>query len=400
MKDKKGYVFEEKGKWYARITVKDSTGKRRNIKRTANSKADAKKILKKIIYELENVGTSAIDGLTMTFNALADYYEKHYAKTAKFVENTKIEGLRDLDSVKYYVKNYRAFFGGKKLREITHGDIKEFRTTRLQTPTRRNTPRTITTVNRELAYLRRMLNIAVRQGWIIRNPFNCGDPLIITSCERRRERILTLDEEIRLLEACTGNREIKYKWKGKDVTAKKSGERPTLKALIIALLDTGCRKGEMLKLIWDDVDMDNRVISIRALNTKTLKSRQVAITQRFYDQLILLWDKSDKSLESNVFGISDNVSKSFKTACEIAGIKHGGIDGLTLHCLRHTAATRLVQGQLPIQMVGRILGHTQVNTTYRYLTATMETAKQAANIFESFQMQPSDELNGATDYVN
>jgi integrase len=113
--------------------------------------------------------------------------------------------------------------------------------------------------------------------------------------------------------------------------------------------------------------------------------RQLALTQRFYDELSILWGNSDKNPESLVFGITDNVRKSFSSACKLAGIKEGGIDGLTLHCLRHTAATRLVKGQLPIQMVGRILGHTQPQTTYRYLSANDETLRQAASILESIQ---------------
>jgi integrase len=91
-------------------------------------------------------------------------------------------------------------------------------------------------------------------------------------------------------------------------------------------------------------------------------------------------------LNSIVFGVTDNVRKSFSSACKIAGIKEGGIEGLTLHSLRHSAATRLVKGQLPIQMVGRILGHTQPQTTYRYLSANDETLHQAATIFESIQV--------------
>ena len=77
--------------------------------------------------------------------------------------------------------------------------------------------------------------------------------------------------------------------------------------------------------------------------------------------------ESNQDLDSLVFGITDNVRKSFSSACKVADIKEGGIDGLTLHFLRYTAATRLVKGQLPIQMVERILGHTQPQITYRYL---------------------------------
>ncbi|MBK7992377.1 MAG: hypothetical protein IPK14_02870 [Blastocatellia bacterium] len=58
----------------------------------------------------------------------------------------------------------------------------------------------------KLTYLRRALEIAKQQGWIIRNPFNQGDALISIACEQKRERILTKEEETRLLEACLGTR--------------------------------------------------------------------------------------------------------------------------------------------------------------------------------------------------
>jgi len=380
MRERKGYVFESNGKFYARVTLTDQTGKRRNIKRTAETRSAARDLLKQILRQLEDEGEKVIKAWQVTFNDLADHYEKHYAIPAKIVGDRKIEGLRDLDSVQYYLQNYRAYFGNRKLRDITHGDLRAYRSLRMRTKTRRNSERSITTVNRELAYLRRMFNIAMQQGWIVRNPFNSGDALILTSCEKRRERILTIDEEIRLLSACD------------DPT------RIHLRALLIALLDTGARKGEMLKLVWKDVDLCNRTIKIRAQNTKTLRERQVGITERLFTELSRLWESNKGNIESLVFGISNNVKRSFSTACKIAGIKHGGLDGLTLHCLRHTAATRLVKGQLPIQLVGRILGHTQVNTTYRYLTADQETAKQATSILESYHSAPL--AMAASSFVN
>lgn len=255
----RGYVFESNGRWFARITQRDSTGNRRNIKRTANSKREAELLLREITKQLENEGVKGIDSLKMTFVDLADYYEKHYAIPAKFIDNQKIEGLRDYKRVVCFLNNFRLHFGKKKLRDITHGDLSAYRTNRLQTPTQYDKPRTITTVNRELSCLRRVFNVAVQQNWILKTPFLCGDPLILTACERRREKILTLDEETRLLEACSDTKRLH------------------LKPLIIALLDTGCRKGEMLKLVWRDVDLQNRVITIKAENTKTLKTRTVGI---------------------------------------------------------------------------------------------------------------------------
>jgi integrase len=365
--NKGGYVFESNGKWYARVTERGDDGKVRNIKRTAKSQTEAKNILKKLVRKIDDEGVQVIDTEKYTFNDLADYYTTYYIKEPEYFNGRKVSGLRDWLRRKNMVKMICGHFGHRKLREINFGDLLSFRSLRLKTKTKQKKQRTITTVNRELACLRRMFNIALRQGWVNKNPFNCGESLIEISAERRREKILTMEEERRLIAAC------------------EHPQRKHLKPLLIALLDTGARKGEALKLTWQDVDFENGLITFQALNTKTLRTRQVAITSRLRAELENLWENSDKKIDSIVFGIIDNVSKSFASACKEAKIETGGIYGLTLHCLRHSAATRLVKGQMPIQMVGRILGHTQPQTTYRYLSANEETLHQAANILESIQ---------------
>ena len=178
--------------------------------------------------------------------------------------------------------------------------------------------------------------------------------------------------------------------------------RSHLKPLLIFLLDTGCRKGEALKLRWRSVCFASRLITLEATTTKTLKARQVMMTERLAQELASLWQASSKSADETVFRISSNVRNSFASVCEVAGIKHGGIDGLTLHCLRHTAATRLVQGGMPLQLAGRILGHSQVNTTYRYLSANTETLAQAAAILEAFKLKDAqgEQSSEASDTVN
>lgn len=218
----------------------------------------------------------------------------------------------------------------------------------------------------------------------MKNPFNGGEPLIIISFERRRERILTIDEEKRLLDACSEHHQRKH-----------------LRPLLICLLDTGARKSEMLKLRWRSVCFTTRLITIEGMTTKTLKTRQVAMTERVYQELSVIRNASSKEPDALVFGITSNVKHSFTSVCKAAGVKYGGIDGLTLHSLRHTAATRLVQGHLPLQMVGRILGHSQPQTTYRYLSANAETAAQAAAILEAFQTKPSGrEVDPPSDVIH
>ena len=371
MNKRKGYVSKDKnGKWFCRVTATDATGRRKDIRRIADSKSDARSILIQLVRDLDDGGIRVVQTWNRTFRDLVDLYEAQYAIPARFVNGQKVGGMRGSRIVRTYTACFRPFFGSKPVKEITYADIASFRNSRLNKKTYKGKPRNIATVNRELACLRRMFNIALQRGWILRNPFSCGDALILTSCEKRRERILDLAEETRLLAACD------------------DPKRSHLRALLIALLDTGARKGEMLKLKWCDVDLHLRTVTFQALNTKTLRERTVAITERLLCELRRLWDASNGVMDSLVFGSKSEsgIDWTLATACKIAGIKHGGLDGLTLHCLRHTAATRLVKGQLPIQMVGRILGHTQVSTTYRYLTADNETAKQAASILEAYQV--------------
>ena len=374
MREKTGQIFENKknGLWIARVCYKNTNGKKTAIQRAAETKSDAGKILKKLIEKLENGGREAIDAEKLTYNTLADYYEKHYAKPAKFIDDRKVEGMRNVSRVKGFIKVFRGYFGKMKIKQIRYEEIVAFRNYRLSIPTHYKKTRNIATMNRELSNLRRIFNIAIRQGWLSKNPVNSGEPLIDRSAERRRTRILSLEEEKRLLEACTG-------------------KRKHLKPLIICLLDTGARRGETFKLKFSDLDFENRLITYQALNTKTLKTRQIAMTNRVYDELQKLWASSDRKEDSSVFNLSC-VKKSFESACKDADIPTGRPFGITLHSLRHTAATRLINGNLPIQMVSRILSHENPQTTYRYLSSTDETLWKAASIFESIQQNNNSEI--------
>jgi integrase len=383
----KGYVYFEKREncWYARVTLTDEKGKRRNLKKKATDKADAEEKLRVLVRQVEDEGSKVVDYNQMTFNDLADYYEKHYLKPAVYVSGQKVSGLRDVSRPKELMKHFRAFFGKKKLREIAYGDLLIYRERRFKVPTQYKRQRTLASWNREAAVLRRIFNIACQQGWMLKNPFHRGDSLIIVSAERRREKILSPAEEVRLLEACASH-----------------PYRSHLKPLLIFLLDTGCRKGEALKLRWRSVCFASQLITLEATTTKTLKARQVMMTERVAQELASLWGASSKSADETVFRIFSNVRNSFASVCEVAGIRHGGIDGLTLHSLRHTAATRLVQGGMPLQLAGRILGHSQVNTTYRYLSADRETMAQAAAILEAFKLKGtrSEQSGEASELVN
>lgn len=87
-----------------------------------------------------------------------------------------------------------------------------------------------------------------------------------------------------------------------------------------------------------------------------------------------------------VFGIGNTIKTPFGNARTLASLPD-----LHFHDLRHTAATRMIQQGVPLQEVGRILGHTQANTTYRYVNANADTAKRAALALDAFNEEETKE---------
>ncbi|MDQ3919584.1 MAG: site-specific integrase [Acidobacteriota bacterium] len=367
--------------WWARLTYIDPvTNKRRDLQRKAEGRAHARELVQQLLTECD-----AADGRTLVhdrkkFADLAAYFKAHFLKEAQYVDGRKVSGRRSLRGTAGQLEAMLAFFGSRPLRSISYADLAAFKAERLQAPTRADLARhraaleedsgaelrptrTIATVNRELALLQRMFNVAQEEGWVLRNPFKLGKSLISQADERKRERIITREEERRLLEAC-------------------AGRRAHLRPIVLCALDTGMRQGEILKLRWRDVDLENGVIAIAAFNTKTMRERTVQTTIRLRLELEALHGRSAKDPDALVFGVGDNVKHGFAGARRAAGL-----DDVRFHDLRHTAATRLRRSHMHISEVGRVLGHTQANTTYRYVNADAETARRAAEALDAFHAE-------------
>lgn len=255
--------------WYARVTwLEGGKQKEKRQKPTTNTKTAAKELAKKMVHKLEEEGEQTLEGDKMTFAQLADFFEKNYLLDPEYQDDRKVKGYRSKYEIGLRLTILRQYFGSKKIRAITHGHINAFRSDRLKTPVvyGKNTrgtdkpgqvkerKRSLGTVHKELGLLRRVLNVAVQNGWLIRNPFSMGDSLINPSDEKQRERIITKEEEERLLAACVDH-------------------RAHLRLIVIMALDTGMRRGEMMKLKWKDIDLEGRAFNIQALNTKTIRER-------------------------------------------------------------------------------------------------------------------------------
>ncbi len=356
-----GAIFRDaRGRWWARVRYIDELGRRREKRRLGANKSDAKDKRDDLLAEIKKHGPLAFGNDRLAFEDLATYFEKSYLIPAEYRDGRKIVGMRDERKGKSALKPLKDYFGRKRLRLITYSDLRNYRLSRLRAKSKRDkkSPLAIATVNRELSLLRRMFSIARQQRWMIESPFKFGEPLITPADEKHRERVLDRDEESRLLDQCEGPREH-------------------LRGIVICALDTGMRRGEILKLRWCDVDAKKGLLNVEAMHTKTLRHRQLAISTRLSAEIERLRDQAKPKPIDRVFGLSNNFKRSFKTACTNAKI-----DDLRFHDLRHTFATRLSEAGMSSELIARLLGHSQVKTTYRYLNVTEETARRAVEILK------------------
>ena len=354
------------GRWLARYQYTDKSGKRRNVKRIAESEDKAKGVLRKLLNDHDQTGGFAVEGDRLTFGKLASIYAERKIIKARYQGDKKIAGRRSVKPVEVALTALKEHFSSKRLKSITHSDVEQYKLDRLDTPTKYGTQRSIATVNRELELLRAMFRFAIRQGWLVRSPFEMGDPLISKADETRRERTLTHEEEIKLLDAC-------------------SGRRAHLRALVITALDTAARRGELFKLKWSDVDFNNDVIRLRATTTKTATARTIGITPRVREELMKLWLESAQDMDDTVFGYgkeNSTIKTAWKSACRTAGV-----ESFRFHDLRHTATTRLVQTGVPSTLVMKITGHTQHVTFARYVNPNDDSVRQAADALSNFNAQ-------------
>lgn len=166
----------------------------------------------------------------------------------------------------------------------------------------------------------------------------------------------------------------------------------THRDLFIMLVDTGCRIGEALAMRWDDIDSDWE--AIRFNRPKVDKEAVIHITQRL--RLALIHRKL-ATISDFVFPSPSNPSrpmtyspKVFSRAVEKCNLNTPEMVSrygkFTYHSLRHTFASRLLQGGMSLAKVGHLLGHSDIKTTqiYAHLIPS-DTASEAVEILNRIQ---------------
>lgn len=195
------------------------------------------------------------------------------------------------------------------------------------------------TVNRTLACLKHMMTKAVDWKMASEETLKQVRKVKFQKENNRKLRFLTIEECQRLIDCCS----------------------PHLRPIVVTALNTGMRRGEILGLAWEQVDLRHGYISLD--DSKSGEGRQIPMNQT----LIEMFSEMPRGFESKyVFTNKDgdplsDIKHSFNHALRKAEIQNA-----TLHTLRHTCASQMVMAGVDLTSVKELLGHKSLTMTMRY----------------------------------
>ncbi|MBF0487218.1 MAG: site-specific integrase [Nitrospirae bacterium] len=280
-----------------------------------------------------------------TFKQLADQYL------------TWAERQRSFRSKKGFILQLVETFGNVPIRRFNTMMLEQFQTERMA---KGNKP---ATVNRLLATVKHMFTKAVQWEMVEDYAFKKVRQVKLLQENNRRLRYLSQEECQELLNSCDSH----------------------LYPIVATALNSGMRKGEILSLKWENVDLKHGFILL-STDTKNGERREIPINatlkavfqavNRRLDVPYVFFDNAGKSYK--------DVRKSFNTACRKVGIKD-----FHFHDLRHTFASHLVMAGVDITTVKELLGHKTLTMTLRY-----------AHLAPSHKVRAVDMLDNAINQIS
>jgi len=257
---------------------------------------------------------------------------------------------RGIETKKIHFAHFKRIWGNPPIHSLTVEALDKYRALRLS---EKVGPATI---NREMATLKHALSKAVE--WKLLRKALREELSAIKKYQEPDGRLRYLsgpDEAERLLQACD----------------------EALRPIVLTALHTGMRKGELLGLTWDQVDMTHGFIRLK--QTKNGKARALPFNETLWGLFSTLRIRLDVPW---VFHDVDchrynDIRHAFDAACEAAGLQD-----FHFHDLRHTFASWLVMKGIPLATVSTLLGHTSPVMTLRYAHLSPKHLTSAVRVLD------------------
>lgn len=249
------------------------------------------------------------------------------------------EGQKLYDTKKGYAKYWLSVFKGRTISSIQGDEIARKMPTHAQHKSRK--PLENGTINRYRAFIIRAFSLALKHGWIDHRPY-------VPELREPKVRVRWI-----------------RKWQARELI--ESINSPALKRMVSFALLTGARRGEILTLRWDNVDIENRNAMVTAENAKSGRARSLPLN----DEAIRVLRECDMSCEY-VFSINgerlmDIERKEFNRALQAVQISD-----FRFHDLRHTWASWHIQNGTPLMMLKEMGGWETLEMVKKYAHLSAE----------------------------
>jgi integrase len=325
--------------WYIRYSV---PGGKRKWEAIGSSKRQAELVLAKRKLEIkEGRYFSTPKGLKWTYGQLLDRYLDYAKVTNKpstYEHNTRI-----------YSVPLRDAFGEILLKNLRPEKVTVYIEGKLASGL------APATVRHHLRLLKHALTMAVKWGLVAENPLR--DVRLPVKVNNARLRYLTLEEINRLLAVCPLH----------------------LRRLVLTALHTGMRRSEMLRLRWEQIDLEQRLVLL--LDTKNGDKRGIPLTERMFSLFREIQAEQEQAGLSSpwVFPnpLTGNPYRHDSNTAWYRALERAEIANFRFHDLRHTFGSYLAMSGVDIRTIQEILGHKTLAMTQRY-TRLMQSHKLAA----------------------
>jgi integrase len=334
-----GSIYKRGNIWWVKYS---RNGKPYYESSRSTKETDGRRLLRLREGEIEEGKLPGVIFSRIRFDELAEDFLTDYR-----INQRKSIGRAEL-SVNVHLK---PFFRGMRVTDITTAKAKQYINLRMETGAENGT------INRELAALKRMFNLAAQ----CTPPKVAQVPYIPMLKENNvRKGFFEHQDYLTLLEALPAH----------------------LRPVVIFAYHTGWRKSEILGLTWDRVDLDAATVRLEVGETKNDQGRTIYLDAEL--QSLLKAQMSSRRLGCKyVFHQAGKPVKDFRgtwaTACEAAGIQ-----GKLFHDFRRTAVRNMIRAGIPERVAMMVSDHKTRTVFDRYNIVDDRDLKQAAAKQEAY----------------